>query len=164
MCPANERWRYSVTPSLIGWAHMQNDPWVKHRWGLEFTTETQIPCPHRQAKEYPSYSWGSILIQRCPLTSIGIPIIKLRGALSLWRKSHSLKDCFCIETGHRTHCAMVISFQNTHNRHRKNHDDVIKWIHFARYWSSVNSPHKRPVARSFGVFFDLRMNGWVTVV
>ena len=26
MCPANERWRYSVTPSLIGWAYTQNDP------------------------------------------------------------------------------------------------------------------------------------------
>ena len=25
MCPANERWRYTVTPSLIGWAHTQND-------------------------------------------------------------------------------------------------------------------------------------------
>ena len=27
VCPANERWRYTVTPSLIGWAHTQNDPW-----------------------------------------------------------------------------------------------------------------------------------------
>ena len=27
MCPANERWRYSVTSSLIGWAHTQNDPY-----------------------------------------------------------------------------------------------------------------------------------------
>ena len=26
MCLANERWRYSVTPSLIGWAHTQKDP------------------------------------------------------------------------------------------------------------------------------------------
>ena len=26
MCAANERWRYSVTPSLIGWAHTQYDP------------------------------------------------------------------------------------------------------------------------------------------
>ena len=26
MCPANERRRYNVTPSLIGWAHAQNDP------------------------------------------------------------------------------------------------------------------------------------------
>ena len=23
---ANERWRYTVTPSLIGWAHTQNGP------------------------------------------------------------------------------------------------------------------------------------------
>ena len=26
MCPANERWCYIVTSSLIGWAHAQNDP------------------------------------------------------------------------------------------------------------------------------------------
>ena len=25
MCPANERWRYDVTSSLIGWAHTQKD-------------------------------------------------------------------------------------------------------------------------------------------
>ena len=29
MCPGNERWRYNVTPSLIGWAHTQNDPWTR---------------------------------------------------------------------------------------------------------------------------------------
>ena len=28
MRPANEGRRYSVTPSLIGWTHTQNDPWV----------------------------------------------------------------------------------------------------------------------------------------
>ena len=27
MRPANERRRYNVTSSLIGWAHTQNDPW-----------------------------------------------------------------------------------------------------------------------------------------
>ena len=27
MCPANERRRYIVMLSLIGWAHIQNDPW-----------------------------------------------------------------------------------------------------------------------------------------
>ena len=27
MCPANERQRYIVTSSLIGWAHTQNDHW-----------------------------------------------------------------------------------------------------------------------------------------
>ena len=28
MHPANERPRYIVTSSLIGWAHTQNDPWI----------------------------------------------------------------------------------------------------------------------------------------
>ena len=28
-CPANERWRYTVTPSLIDWAHAQNDPCIR---------------------------------------------------------------------------------------------------------------------------------------
>ena len=50
------------------------------------------------------------------------------------------------------------------------HDDVIKWKHFPRYWpfvpgihrSTVNSPHKGPVMRSFDVFFDLKIiSGWV---
>ena len=46
------------------------------------------------------------------------------------------------------------------------HDDVIEWKNFPRYWPfvignspiPVNSPHKMPVTRSFGVFFDLRLN------
>ena len=46
------------------------------------------------------------------------------------------------------------------------HEEVIKWRHFPRYWpfvrgihrGPVNSPHKWPVTRSFGVFFDLRLN------
>ena len=29
--PANERRRYNVTLSLIGWAHAQNDPWAHQR-------------------------------------------------------------------------------------------------------------------------------------
>ena len=38
MCPAIERWHYSVTPSLIGRAHIQNGPWAQsyesdwHTW------------------------------------------------------------------------------------------------------------------------------------
>ena len=46
------------------------------------------------------------------------------------------------------------------------YDDAIKWKHFPRYWPFVggNSPvtgefsAQRPVTRSFGVFFDLRLN------
>ena len=43
--------------------------------------------------------------------------------------------------------------------------DVIKWKYFPRYWpnvrgihrSLVNSPH-RPMTRTFGILFDLRLN------
>ena len=42
------------------------------------------------------------------------------------------------------------------------HDDVIKWKHFPRDWPFVRvihrSPSKRPVTRSFDVFFYLRLN------
>ena len=45
------------------------------------------------------------------------------------------------------------------------HDGVIKWKHFPRCWPFVRGihrsrwiPHKRPVTRSFDVFFDLRLN------
>ena len=45
------------------------------------------------------------------------------------------------------------------------HDDVIKWKHFPRNWPFVREftgpgefPTRRPVTRSFGVFFDLRLN------
>ena len=30
MHPVNERWRYNVTESLIGWAHTDDDPWSQH--------------------------------------------------------------------------------------------------------------------------------------
>ena len=53
-----------------------------------------------------------------------------------------------------------------YNPGKVTHDDVIKWKHLPRYWpfvrgihrSPVNSPHKGPVTRSFGVFFDLHPN------
>ena len=48
------------------------------------------------------------------------------------------------------------------------HDDVINWQHFPRYWPFVRGIHRSPAnsphtqRRSFDVFFDLRPNnGWV---
>ena len=49
------------------------------------------------------------------------------------------------------------------------HYDVIKWKHLTRYWAFVRRIHrspvdpppplkKGPVTRSFGIFFDLRLN------
>ena len=46
------------------------------------------------------------------------------------------------------------------------HDDVIKWNYFPRYWPFVRgihlSPVKRPVTRIFDVFFELRLNKWLS--
>ena len=42
MCPANERRRYIVTSSLIGWAQTQNDPYIVLLWNetmLKFEVE-----------------------------------------------------------------------------------------------------------------------------
>ena len=39
MCPANERQRYNVTLSLIGWAHTQNYPCVTYLIVLHLTLE-----------------------------------------------------------------------------------------------------------------------------
>ena len=50
---------------------------------------------------------------------------------------------------------------------REIHDDVIKWKHFARYWSFVMGVHRlsvdwipsqRAVTQTFEVFFHLRLN------
>ena len=47
---------------------------------------------------------------------------------------------------------------------KQDHDDVIKWKHFSRYWPFVRGIHRSlvnsplPVTRSFDVFFDLRLN------
>ena len=63
----------------------------------------------------------------------------------------------------RMECSHAITIAD----HRTDyHDDVIKWKRFPRNWpfvrgihrSPVNSPQKRPVTRSFDVFFDLRLN------
>ena len=46
MRPGNERWRYIVTQSLIGWAHTQIDPWRQHRW----LSWRQYPVPPMTTK------------------------------------------------------------------------------------------------------------------
>ena len=38
MCPANDRRRYIVTSSLIGWAHTPNDPCCAYLWASTIST------------------------------------------------------------------------------------------------------------------------------
>ena len=49
------------------------------------------------------------------------------------------------------------------------HDDVIKWKHFPRYWPLCGEftgdrwiPRKKPMTHSFDVFFDLCLNKWLS--
>ena len=71
MRPANERWRYNVTPSLIGWAHTQNDPWFNVEdvaltvgvpaWGLASISDGHKELDkavHPMAATQPWQSWG----------------------------------------------------------------------------------------------------------
>ena len=58
------------------------------------------------------------------------------------------------------------SYHNSANHSSANHDDVIKWKHFPRYWPfvrfPVNSPHKGPLRGA--LMFSLIcvwINGWV---
>ena len=87
-----------------------------------------------------------------------------RGKCSFWWRHHVMLVTILFHFLH--YCSYM----------RKDHDDVIKWKHFPRYWpfvrrihrSPVNSPQnspipgefpaQRPVTRSFDVFFDLRLN------
>ena len=42
MCPANDRRRYSVTPSLIGWAYTQNDSCITGHAGFKIDMARDI--------------------------------------------------------------------------------------------------------------------------
>ena len=42
MRPANERWRYTVALSLIGWVHTQNDPWSYRVFIVRISRENEL--------------------------------------------------------------------------------------------------------------------------
>ena len=51
MHPANERWRYNVTSSLIGWVHAQNDPCIFYDKMTIFKLANKIAWIHSQHYE-----------------------------------------------------------------------------------------------------------------
>ena len=56
MCPANERWRYNVTSSLIGWAHAQNAAW---KGCIQTPLSSQLLCMHggSQSDSLHEFKW-----------------------------------------------------------------------------------------------------------
>ena len=64
----------------------------------------------------------------------------------------------------------ILLFSSRLKNMEYSHDDVIKWKHFPRYWPFVRGIHrsrwiphtKASDAESFDVFFDLRLNKWLS--
>ena len=103
-----------------------------------------------------------------------------------WRTTKKSANSFPLTLCEGNHRSLVDSLHKcNHNcNHNVSHvvktmgidDDVIKWKHFPRYWPYVCGVHRlltlcegntpvtggfpsqRPVTRSSGVFFDLRLN------
>ena len=63
MCAANERRPYSVTSSLIGWVHSQNDPWKSQENASRDVcrifpfTDKLIPLEHDECHGYFNYDF-----------------------------------------------------------------------------------------------------------
>ena len=70
--------------------------------------------------------------------------------ISFWKKCGNLVSVHFKLT---ITCRNVLCFATA-----VDHDDVIKWKYFPRYWPFVRGIHRSPVTRSFDVFFDLRLN------
>ena len=92
-------------------------------------------------------------------------IIDSDNACCLKTQTHSFDQYW-----HHPRCFVVFIWKLYHEKYLNLavacHDDVIKRKHFTRYWpfvrgfhrSPVNFPPRRPVTRSFDVFFDLHLN------
>ena len=76
-------------------------------------------------------------------------------AQQLWRDrmKRYLSDSLVIDFIHG-----VIQSRSCKNGIYQQHDDVIKWKHFPRYWPFVRWIPRTPVTRNFDVFFDLSLN------
>ena len=50
ICPANKRWHCTVTQSLIGWVHIQNDLWVLQHYLASSKASKLIDQSHRYGR------------------------------------------------------------------------------------------------------------------
>ena len=57
MGSVNERRRYIVTSSLIGWTHVQNDPWI-----LADPVMTLLWVCTENASDWMGVGWGGVLL------------------------------------------------------------------------------------------------------
>ena len=95
MHPANDRWSYIVTSSLIGWVHTQNDPWILvnlHGFQHGFSLIIQT-ISHWHSK----WQTQKIFHQTDRLVSYGMKIFKKLNEVSLntilWVMNHQVTNC-----------------------------------------------------------------------
>ena len=95
------------------------------------------------------------------------PSVSLMFGVGGWMSNHIIWPCVYVITYPWQNESFSCLFSNLINN-----DDVIKWKHFPLYWPYVRGIHHSPVrgeftaqrrvTRSFGVFFDLRLNKWLS--
>ena len=138
--PANERWRYIVTLSLIGWAHTQNDPCPYHlrTWDNIILNGWQ---DHVSVDTY--YIWHRIMSD---------PGVVCLDWWTDFTSFHPINVCIFVQWG---------DFGS--------HDDVIKWKPFPCYWPFVRGIHHRWIPRTKASDAELwcflwsapELSGWV---
>ena len=133
---ANDRRRYKVTASFIGWAHYQNEPC----WWYELTMSLRIPFNTLRSEQNSRHLADDIF--KCVFVNENFWI---SNQMSLIYVPHGI-----------IHNTSVMALRLTVNKPFPVpmlakmpgalwHDDVIKWKHFPRYWPFVRGIHRSPV-------------------
>ena len=161
MYTANERWRYNVTPSLIGWAHTRNDPW-------SILPEAALTTISGLAQQKPG-DQGALAMQDIPAKLIlNTNLVKSRSLMiycsfveSFWPFMQStVVSLPCTEQNN-----WIDHWNGSYGRKSFRHDDIIEWKHFPRCWPFVRGIHRGHKGQWRGaLMFSLIcvwINGWV---
>ena len=121
---ANERRRYIVTSSRIGWAHIQNHPWK--------------PQPNKTQQSHVDVwiFYGIYAVFMCDIHArLWNNCIRCMPNIFIFMQETECYVRFIHWAGDT--CSDKIATYS--------HDDVIKWKHFPRYWPFVRGIHRSPV-------------------
>ena len=156
MYPANERW-----PSLIGWAHTRNDPWLILPGAALATISDLAQKNWRQPEGLTIQDIPAKLIWESNLVKSRSPTMYCSFVESLWPFIQStVVSLPCTEQNN-----WIDHWNGSYGRKRFRHDDVIKWKHFPRYWPFVRGIHRGHKGQWRGaLMFSLIcvwINGWV---
>ena len=128
---------------------------------LEMTNVSLIPASIKS--RITSYE-RNVKLKRLVWIYIYVVKIDISHFLSEWLGCRASCHFYKLYCNHGIRIRLAIPSHHTWFRHRRQHDDVIKWKHFPRYWPFVKFTGHRWIPRTkasdteFGVFFDLCMD------